>query len=375
MRSWKLFGPLRRKLTTVRYSSSWSLILLLLWRICKLQSCNKCFLVQKLVSALRCNRGLLPWESWEYMFSKMMSSRLMSPFPMHFARPEVWNFEGASSVCAHICALPLDAKDLTSALEIVLTLDLATVDPQHLCLCQLMFLFILWLKSADLDYIAFSVYRINRGDMSLKYDCTQNLWARCMSQQLLGAFWNTQRKGGFAPIHGMPALIFRTMTSFGLTGTYRDVPWNPNMWHLISCYMLHMFMISPLHGKYQFWCWLLHQVVECRWPTMAKVRGSEKPRRKWCRWRVVAWNLHPHSARGPCITEPKTCSIPQVENTWALDAKGLFFRASSDPVTLPVSLRICEVKRQACPRYHRRASQRRDNPTPVTQWADEMGAL
>lgn len=33
------------------------------------------------------------------------------------------------AVCVHICALPLDAKDLTSALEIVLTLDLGTVDP------------------------------------------------------------------------------------------------------------------------------------------------------------------------------------------------------------------------------------------------------
>ena len=32
-------------------------------------------------------------------------------------------------MCVHICALPLDAKDLTSALEIVLTLDLGTVDP------------------------------------------------------------------------------------------------------------------------------------------------------------------------------------------------------------------------------------------------------
>lgn len=104
---------------------------------------------------------------------------------------------------------------------------------------------------------------------------------------------------------------------------------------------------------------------------MAKVRGGWETSKEvmsltCCGMKsssaFCTWTVH-HSA--------KNCSIPQVENTWALDAKGLFFRAPSDPVTLPVSLRInfttCEVKRQACPRYHRRASQRRDNPTPVTQ--------
>lgn len=157
---------------------------------------------------------------------------------------------------------------------------------------------------------------------------------------------------------------------------YLEIP-TCGIWYHVTCSICswyHRYMENT--NSCADFCIELSNVAGQQWPRWG---GAEKHRRRWCRWRVVAWNLHPHSARGLCITELKTCSIPQVENTWALDAKGLFFRASSDPVALPVSLRInfttCEVKRQACPRYHRRASQRRDNPTPVTQWADEMGAL
>ena len=60
-----------------------------------------------------------------------------------FRKARSLKFRGCQQCVCTKCALPLDAKDLTSALEIVLTLDLATVDPQHLCLCQSMFLFIL----------------------------------------------------------------------------------------------------------------------------------------------------------------------------------------------------------------------------------------